>query len=115
LRTITKWFLLAATGIVAAYAICARVFFPEATISDVTLTLAYDWPTIPYAVGVVGGHLFWPGFSIWEEWLRVGGLILFSLMLLLFDVQHLDGIFPLWPFAIGVFAGHILWPQPEKA
>ena len=32
----------------------------EATISHVTLSAATNYPIIPFAVGVVSGHLFWP-------------------------------------------------------
>jgi hypothetical protein len=32
----------------------------QTTISRVTLAWSREWPIVPFAVGVVCGHLFWP-------------------------------------------------------
>lgn len=44
-----------------AYDIFAyKVWGVDATISRVTLAWAREWPVVPFSVGVVVGHLFWP-------------------------------------------------------
>jgi len=89
-----------------------------ATISRVILDWAYDWPTIPTAVGVLCGHWFWPvyqyrheGRGAWRYWL-LGGL---GVLLLVLDLVWLDRVFPLIPLAIGVPIGHFLWTQKLEA
>ena len=32
----------------------------DATISRITLAWAHRWPLVPFSVGVLCGHLFWP-------------------------------------------------------
>lgn len=39
----------------------------EATISYITLIYSKECPVIPFAVGFVSGHLFWPQKNIKED------------------------------------------------
>lgn len=60
-KTVTKFALLFALVALLAYDLFAvyRYGF-DGTISVVVFTLAKSAPIIPFLVGVVVGHLFWP-------------------------------------------------------
>jgi len=60
--TLTKVFLVAGILIVAVYDVIALwVWGVDATISRVAgVEASFDAPTIPFGVGFVCGHLFWP-------------------------------------------------------
>jgi hypothetical protein len=90
---------------------------PGDTISEVMLGWAYKLPLLPYAFGVLCGHLFWPTKRIPEYRIyEVVGLATSGLLLL---VLSLVGIYPTTitpalPMVVGVFAGHFLWSQKIK-
>jgi uncharacterized membrane protein YuzA (DUF378 family) len=60
-RRITRWLLVGVTAALIVWDIVAVVFGGgSATISDVVLDTAKVYPILPFALGVVCGHLFWP-------------------------------------------------------
>lgn len=57
----TFWLLLAIMLVMFFYDIWAYFSVETGdTISEVTLWTAWRFPIVPFAVGVVCGHLFWP-------------------------------------------------------
>lgn len=54
-------FIIAAIAVIIGYDVwmlAARGY--KSTISFTMLTAAQTWPIIPFAIGIVFGHLFWP-------------------------------------------------------
>ena len=61
MKNLTGYIIVATILIIGAYDIYVLIQGGlEATISHVTLTAATSYPIIPFAVGVICGHLFWP-------------------------------------------------------
>jgi len=58
-KKITAIIMASVTGAIIILDIILAKVAPEATISKVTLLLAHKMPIIPFAVGVLCGHLFW--------------------------------------------------------
>lgn len=59
-RKITYAVILASIAILIVYDFYAIIQGgPEATISWVIIDRSYDYPIIPFAAGVLCGHLFW--------------------------------------------------------
>ena len=60
MRTGTKWVVVAVTLLLIAYDVAAlAIGGVDATISRVVLGWSRENPIIPFAVGVVCGHLWW--------------------------------------------------------
>lgn len=60
-RTVTGAFLVGLTAVIAVYDVVAAVFGGyQATISSVLYFQGQKWPIIPFALGVLAGHLFFP-------------------------------------------------------
>lgn len=58
--TFTQAFIAIMVVITLAVDVFLAIFFGiKHTISAVLLTLAKDYPIIPFALGVCAGHLFW--------------------------------------------------------
>lgn len=62
IATFTKWFMVAMILLIAVYDIAAlAIGGVDATISHVIgIEGSFDSPLIPFGVGFVMGHLFWP-------------------------------------------------------
>lgn len=57
----TQVFFVIAILLIAVYdAIALFTWGVDATISRVVVEASFDAPTIPFGVGCVMGHLFWP-------------------------------------------------------
>lgn len=56
----TFWVLLVAAGGLIGWDIYAAMSPTQPTISALTLAMAHGHPVIPFCLGVLGGHLFWP-------------------------------------------------------
>ncbi len=57
----TAWWIVALIAIAVSYDVFAYVHWGyEGTISFKALTASKNYPIIPFAIGVVAGHLFWP-------------------------------------------------------
>jgi hypothetical protein len=57
----TTWFLTAAVVVFIVYDIFAAIHWgADGTISRDILQIAYIHPILPFAIGVLMGHLFWP-------------------------------------------------------
>jgi len=57
----TAWWILALIAVAVGYDIFAYFYWAyEGTISFKVLTASRKYPIIPFAVGVIAGHLFWP-------------------------------------------------------
>ena len=60
-RAITGAILIVCVAALIVWDVFAAAFGgPGATISELTLGTSLRHPVIPFAVGVVCGHLFWP-------------------------------------------------------
>ncbi len=61
-KTITKWVMIGVIILIAVYDLVAlAVAGREATISNVVgIEGSFDSPLIPFGVGFIMGHLFWP-------------------------------------------------------
>lgn len=58
---LTAWIIVAATFVLVGWDIFAAVKWGyEGTISRDILCAAYQQPVIPFAAGILCGHLFWP-------------------------------------------------------
>ena len=59
-RQVTGWFVLALIVVIAIYDIWVMsVGGKEASISQVLIDYAYEYPSFPFAMGFVCGHIFW--------------------------------------------------------
>jgi uncharacterized membrane protein YedE/YeeE len=54
------WFFVTAFALVGAVDIYLVLCGRSPTVSRTILDLASDYPIIPFAVGVLAGHLLWP-------------------------------------------------------
>lgn len=61
-KVVTKWFIVAIIVLIGVYDLIAKFAFGyDATISSVLgVEASFETPTIPFAVGFIMGHLFWP-------------------------------------------------------
>ena len=62
LKAASKWFIVGIVVLSAVYDLAAlAIGGVDATISQaVGINGSFDAPTIPFAVGMLMGHLFWP-------------------------------------------------------
>lgn len=81
------------------------------TISELLATWAPKWPSLPFAAGVVVGHLFWPVTSIPHKVARLWTLAVVCGGMLLADILWLDNVLAILPVLAGVVVGRILWPM----
>lgn len=93
---------------------------PNDTISEIMLGMARRHMLIPFVLGVIGGHFFWPGpvlYVWWQKIIILGGV---GLSIVLIDL--IDHYYPLpivaylesnpAPVAmLGFIFGHIVWAQ----
>ena len=56
----TLWVLLSAAAALVGWDIYAAMSPTQPTISALTLALAHAHPVLPFSLGVIMGHLFWP-------------------------------------------------------
>ena len=88
------------------------------TISEVTKAYSYQITVIPFAYGILTGHLFWGhrGEIKYKE-LRMTVLVILASMLLAADILDLWDMLPIIPVALATPLGRLLWPQaiPESA
>jgi len=69
-RDVTKLVILFTTVALVAYTIFVGLKFgPQATISVQIYELSRRFPIIPFAFGVLAGHIFWPLATCVIEWL----------------------------------------------
>lgn len=56
------WFAYAILLLAVVYEAIALVNGqPGDTLTEITWTLSQQWPILPFAAGVIAGHLFWRG------------------------------------------------------
>lgn len=58
-RFATTWILVLVSALLIAWDLYARQY-DSGTISEVTLTWVRAHPILPFALGILGGHLCWP-------------------------------------------------------
>ena len=82
------------------------------TISSVTKAYSWQWSTIPFAYGVLTGHLFWHvrGSITWR-WVRLGILGMLGIGIIAFDVWGYYKVMPIIPLVFSIPLGRLLWPQ----
>ena len=60
-RDVTSLVILGTTVLLGLYDVLMGVKYgPEATISIVMYDLARRYPIVPFMLGVLAGHIFWP-------------------------------------------------------
>lgn len=112
----TKWFLLISGIIWLVYDIIMAANGKKGdTISEVTLFYSFKNSFIPFAVGYLAGHLFWPRKK--EElniFISIGlGIVL---GIITFFINRLSGIsfYPIIWMTVGIPLGHFIWWQEIK-
>jgi hypothetical protein len=116
LRKLTAILMIVVTASVIGYDIWAAIVGGgEATISNVFISFSWQHATLPWAWGILAGHLTWPvkaDMERFERFLRLGAMALATLTLLILDIQGIiPRMVPIIPMACGVCAGHFGWPQ----
>jgi len=115
-KQITGWFVILVTfGIIFYDTIIAVFGGPGSTISEVFLAFAWRHPFLPFAWGVLVGHLTWPSSNAkkWRVW-RIGGLVAVGVVGLLVDIlAPLPEVLPFIPVLVGIGIGHLCWPQAD--
>lgn len=115
-KTVTKVAMLSAAVVLLSWDIYAAVNSTKGdTISELQRTWAWNWPTLPYAWGVVLGHLFWNVKTLRNKWRNIKVLWGTSIAVLLVDVFWVNDIMPIIPALGGIVLGRILWPQEKPA
>jgi hypothetical protein len=114
MRVITTLLLCAsAVGLIGWDVVVALNTVPGDTISELMQEVGYRVRAIPLALGVVMGHLFFPGKHERPApaWLTLGilGVAVGS-----FDLAFPLKFSPAYPFAVGLPVGWALWPQKPK-
>lgn len=93
---------------------------PGDTISEIVLEFSIKWWILPWAFGVLIGHLFWPGnhlkyFTYWGSKfvLIISGLVLLLLNALIIECTDFenDGYLSIIMVIVGILWGRALWPQ----
>jgi len=116
LRGVTKIVIIAVVVGLIGYDIFVVVEPTEGdTISEVTLSWAWQSAFVPFALGVLGGHFTWPrkASPTFRKWSALG-LLAFGVALLGADFLNLTpNVMPVIYFLPGVLAGHIFWPQVQ--
>lgn len=107
--------LIVFVGIVIFDSIMAANKTKGDTISEITLLTSIRIVFIPYALGFLCGHLFWPSAKryvpVWIS-LPVGvglGILINKIILSLGCT-----IMPIWFVLVGVPFGFLLWPQKKE-
>lgn len=59
-RLATSWVIIVVAGLLIGWDVYAALQPGEGTISAVLLDFARRHPALPFAFGVIMGHLFWP-------------------------------------------------------
>jgi CHASE2 domain-containing sensor protein len=112
---VTKWSILLGLLFYLVWDIHAATNLVEGdTISEVLLSITWEWPTVPFAWGVITGHLFWPVERIHNKWFLLAILWAICILVLIFDILWLRDVSPIASAAVGIFLGHWLWPQRRK-
>ena len=95
----TVVFSVSIVALVAVYDAIAWAYASgEGTISRVLLAISYEYPLLPFTVGVVAGHIFWVNESAAKRPIAVQ---------FLFD--H-----PFYFLLIGLWVGSTFWPLYKK-
>jgi hypothetical protein len=116
LRLLTKIVVVAAVLGLIGYDVYVFVEPTEGdTISEVTLSWAWSSAFVPFALGVLGGHLTWPRRASAKFRRRSAlGLLIFGALLAGADfLGWTPDILPVIYFVPGVLAGHWFWPQTQ--
>jgi len=111
---ITKIVILVATAILIGWDIVVAIWGPDCSTISCILgkTWAYQHSTLPFAWGVLTGHLFWitRGKIVWM-WFRIIALVALAGASTILDIVDLYDVIPILPVMIGVPLGRLLWPQ----
>ena len=91
------------------------------TISEIIQSYAFKYTFVPLAFGILAGHFFWPGESIFPWWQKIIILVFLGSSTILVDVYQpcmfnsilkLLHTYPIILFLISIPLGRIIWPQP---
>lgn len=112
---ITKVFMIVIfIGIVIFDSIMAANKTDGDTISEITLLTSMRIAFLPYALGFLCAHLFWPSKTryvpIWIS-LPVGVVVGFIISKIV--VATNSQLMPIWFVLIGIPFGFLLWPQKK--
>jgi len=111
-RTITLWAMLGATVAILGYdVVVATNDVTGDTISEISRDLASAWFSLPFAWGVVVGHLFWPAKEVRQKWPRIAALWALGAAVLVLDVTTPIQAPAIAAVVLGLVMGRLLWPQ----
>jgi len=113
-KGLTAWVMLGATVGLIGFDIAAALLDPQGdTISQLIRDWAWRWHVLPYAWGVLTGHLFFhrdaPVLPVGIALLVLGGCI--WVFAQIFAEANLT---PVVPICVGVVMGWWFWPQEAR-
>lgn len=88
---------------------------PGDEISPIMAGWSWRHPWIPFAWGVLTGHLFWPRKmrKLWRNRMNLT-ILVFGLLFLVVDLLNwIPPVVPIIPVIIGVPLGFVFWAQPK--
>jgi len=115
---VTKAVLAATVLLLVAYDISvATNTVTGDTISEVIAGWSWRCQTVPFAAGVLVGHLFWPaGYArkAAASSRRLPWLLFLTADVAIADWFWVGSMLPMWPLVVGFITGHLLWAQPPR-
>jgi hypothetical protein len=112
MAVITRWFMLFSFVLIAGYDVFVATNAAKGdTISELTLSWAWRFSTLPLAWGVVVGHLCWPAREVRHKWPKIWALWAIGIVCGVIDIIDPFDVMPAIPMALGVVIGRVLWPQ----
>jgi hypothetical protein len=85
------------------------------TISEITLFYSLKFAFVPYGVGFLCGHLFWP----WDRkrlpiWLSLSIGAALGVLITILAIMYQWNVKPVIWLVVGVPVGHFIWYQNKK-
>lgn len=109
-QRLTKIVVLATTAALVLYNIGVLVEpTPNDSISAIIHGWAERWSFVPWLVGVLGGHWFWPYKPLLPQPWRYVALLDLFLLFIVVNVIYGITVLPLTALFVGVLCGGMLW------
>jgi hypothetical protein len=86
----------------------------NSTISKIILGTSGKWFTLPFAWGILTGHLFIPRKMPENMKLFIIIMSVIFVTVLLLDIFLPFNVFPIIPLGLGILSGWYFVPQPKK-
>jgi len=124
-RKLTAYIFLAFVfGLIAWDVFVAVNDVPGDTISEIVLSWTGRFCVVPFAAGVLMGHIFWTLKKKPSRWFTIPILLAVTALLLVWDIVTVlkisESLCKVWlanhpvvPLLAGTVCGHFLWGQPQ--